>query len=72
MSFLSVSRAITVAGTFFVFGIVSCCAVAFVHYCVPETRGKTLEEIEVLFKDEDDLQESEVEMGDVERLMQKS
>ncbi|KAL9321233.1 hypothetical protein ACSQ67_013072 [Phaseolus vulgaris] len=70
MSFLSVSHRITVAGTFFVFGVISCCAVVFVHYCVPETRGKTLEEIEVLFKDEDDLQESEVEMGDVERLVQ--
>lgn len=72
MSFLSVSRAITVAGTFFVFGVISCCAVAFVHYCVPETKGTTLEEIEVLFKDKDDLQESEVEMEDAERLMQKS
>ncbi|XP_027338510.1 probable polyol transporter 4 isoform X2 [Abrus precatorius] len=72
MSFLSVTRAITVAGTFFVFGVISCCAVAFVHYCVPETKGKTLEEIEVLFKNEDELQQSEVEMGDVERLMQKS
>ncbi|CAJ1961624.1 unnamed protein product [Sphenostylis stenocarpa] len=72
MSFLSVSRAITVAGTFLVFGVISCCAIAFVHFCVPETRGKTLEEIEVLFKDEDDLQESEVEMRDVERLVQES
>lgn len=72
MSFLSVTRAITVAGTFFVFGLISCCAVAFVHYCVPETKGKTLEEIEVLFQNEGELQGSEVEMGDVERLMQKS
>ncbi|KAJ1434764.1 Sugar/inositol transporter [Sesbania bispinosa] len=72
MSFLSVTRAITVAGTFFVFGVISCSAVAFVHYCVPETKGKTLEEIEVLFQNNDELQESEVEMGDVERLMQKS
>ncbi|XP_057431977.1 probable polyol transporter 4 isoform X2 [Lotus japonicus] len=72
MTFLSVSEAITVAGTFFVFGVISCSAVAFVHYCVPETKGKTLEEIEVLFQDKDELQENEVEMGDVERLMQKS
>ncbi|KAK7331911.1 hypothetical protein VNO80_28654 [Phaseolus coccineus] len=72
MSFLSVSHKITVAGTFFVFGVISCCAVVFVRYSVPETRGKTLEEIEVLFKDEDNLQENEVEMGDVERLVQKS
>ncbi|XP_061375605.1 probable polyol transporter 4 isoform X2 [Gastrolobium bilobum] len=72
MSFLSVTRAITVAGAFFVFGVISCSAVAFVHYCVPETKGKTLEEIELLFQDEGELQQSEVELGDVQRLMQKS
>ncbi|XP_028775545.1 probable polyol transporter 4 [Neltuma alba] len=66
MSFLSVTRAITVAGTFFVFGIISCSAVAFVYYCVPETKGKTLEEIEKVFQDEGDgeWQRNEVEMGD--------
>ncbi|KAI4299354.1 hypothetical protein L6164_032821 [Bauhinia variegata] len=72
MSFLSVTEAITVAGTFFVFAVVSCSAVAFVHYCVPETKGKTLEEIETLFKTEGELQGSEVELEDSERLMQKS
>ncbi|XP_054799964.1 probable polyol transporter 4 isoform X2 [Prosopis cineraria] len=74
MSFLSISRAITVAGTFFVFGIISCSAVAFVYYCVPETKGKTLEEIEKVFQDEGDgeWQKNEVEMGDVERLVQNS
>ncbi|CAL0300879.1 unnamed protein product [Lupinus luteus] len=72
MSFLSVSRTITTAGTFFVFGLISCFAVAFVHYCVPETKGKSLEDIEVLFQNEGELQVSQVEMGDVERLMQKS
>lgn len=72
MSFLSVTKAITVAGTFFVFGVISCSAVAFVHYCVPETKGKSLEEIEVLFQNVGESQESEVEMGDVEHLMQKS
>ncbi|KAF1890549.1 hypothetical protein Lal_00041344 [Lupinus albus] len=72
MSFLSVSRRITTAGTFFIFGLISCFAVAFVHYCVPETKGKTLEDIEVLFQNEEELQVSQIEMGDVERLMQKS
>ncbi|KAK7246538.1 hypothetical protein RIF29_41407 [Crotalaria pallida] len=72
MSFYSVTHAITVAGTFFVFGLISCSAVAFVHYCVPETKGTTLEDIEVLFQNEGESQGSEVEMGDVERLMQKS
>ncbi|WJX26603.1 putative polyol transporter 4 [Trifolium repens] len=72
MSFLSVTNAITVAGTFFVFGVISCSAVAFVHYCVPETKGKSLEEIEVLFQNAGESIENEVEMADAERLMQKS
>ncbi|KAE9599289.1 putative major facilitator, sugar transporter, major facilitator superfamily [Lupinus albus] len=72
MSFLSVTRAITTSGTFFIFGLISCSAIAFVHYCVPETKGKSLEDIEVLFQNEGELQGNEVEMGDVEHLMQKS
>jgi sugar porter (SP) family MFS transporter len=71
MSFLSVTNAITVAGTFFVFGVISCSAVAFVHYCVPETKGKSLEEIEVLFQNAGESIGNEVEMADAERLMQK-
>ncbi|KAL6201151.1 hypothetical protein ACLB2K_024866 [Fragaria x ananassa] len=71
MSFLSVSRAITVAGTFFVFAVISALSVAFVHTCVPETKGKSLEEIEMVFHHEGEWQGSEVEMGDAQRLMQK-
>lgn len=66
MSFLSVSRAISVAGTFFVFFVISVVSVVFVHRCVPETKGKSLEEIEVLFEDENGV---EVEMEDVKRLV---
>ncbi|KAG5104653.1 hypothetical protein JHK82_041623 [Glycine max] len=40
MSFLSVSRAITVAGTFFVFGIVSCCAVALFIIVFQKQEGR--------------------------------
>lgn len=75
MSFLSITRAITVAGTFFAFGLLSCLAIAFVHYCVPETKGKTLEEIEMVFQAEGDGElraRSEVEMADAQRLVQKS
>lgn len=71
MSFLSTSRAITVGGTFFVFFIISALSVGFVHTCVPETKGKSLEQIEMLFQNEEELEGGEVEMGDVERLVQK-
>ncbi|XVF87522.1 hypothetical protein PTKIN_Ptkin18bG0126800 [Pterospermum kingtungense] len=70
MSFLSMSRAITVGGTFFVFFMISALSVAFVYACVPETKGKSLEQIEMLFQNESGLQGGEVEMGDAERLVQ--
>lgn len=69
MSFLSVSRAITVAGTFFIFSVISVFAIAFVHTCVPETKGKSLEQIELLFQNEGVWRGGEVEMGDAERLV---
>ncbi|KAF8031432.1 hypothetical protein BT93_D0595 [Corymbia citriodora subsp. variegata] len=70
MSFLSVSRAITVAGTFFVFAALSAASVAFVYIHVPETRGKSLEQIESLFQSPHDRKGSHVEMEDVEHLVQ--
>ena len=38
---------------------------------VPETKGKSLEQIELLFNDKHEWQVSEVEMGDAENLVQK-
>lgn len=71
MSFLSVSRAISVAGTFFVFSVISASSVVFVHKLVPETKGKSLEQIESLFQDQHNLNENEVQMGDIEQLVPK-
>ncbi|KAI3440733.1 uncharacterized protein J3R85_003178 [Psidium guajava] len=72
MSFLSVSRAITVAGTFYIFSAISALSVVFVYTLVPETKGKSLEQIGSLFDDQSDWKGREVEMGDVEHLVQKS
>ncbi|KAH7568949.1 hypothetical protein ACOSP7_012073 [Xanthoceras sorbifolium] len=73
MSFLSVSHAITVGGTFFVFSLIAALSIAFVHTCIPETKGKSLEQIEMMFQNDDREWQGggEVELGDVERLVQK-
>ncbi|KAJ6738131.1 POLYOL/MONOSACCHARIDE TRANSPORTER 1 [Salix koriyanagi] len=53
--------------------VISALSVAFVHTCVPETKGKSLEQIEMMFQNGGELQSGEVELGDVEvqRLVQK-
>lgn len=72
MSFLSVTRAITVGGIFFIFAAISALSVAFVYACVPETKGKSLEEIELLFQNDGQLQGSKLELEDVELLAQSN
>lgn len=62
MSFLSVNHAITVGGTFLVFAAVSALSVAFVHKYVPETKGKSLEQIEGLFQNDNYWHKGEVEL----------
>ncbi|KAH1091135.1 hypothetical protein J1N35_018392 [Gossypium stocksii] len=72
MSFLTLSRAITVGGTFFLFSVISALSVLFFHTCVPETKGKSLEQIEMLFQKGRELQVGgEIEMGDAECLVQR-
>ncbi|GLT82950.1 hypothetical protein SLE2022_012690 [Rubroshorea leprosula] len=70
MSFLTVSRLITVGGTFFVFSLFSAISVVFIYACVPETKGKSLEEIEMIFQSGRESQ-GEVELGDAARLVQR-
>eukprot|EP00253_Pinus_taeda_P011130 PITA_11130 len=75
MTFLSVSRAITVSGTFFLFACLSVLCVVFIYIFVPETKGKTLEEIAASFDEEEAKrlsQGAELELGDTTSLVQKN
>ncbi|KAF8405195.1 hypothetical protein HHK36_010095 [Tetracentron sinense] len=49
MSFISLSKAITIGGSFFLYAGIAIVAWVFFYTFLPETRGKTLEEMEVLF-----------------------
>nr|CAB3485212.1 unnamed protein product [Digitaria exilis] len=69
MSFLSMARAISVAGMFFVFAAISTISVLFVYFCVPETKGKTLEQIEMMFESGDEWRGGEIELEDTQHLI---
>ncbi|KAG0528131.1 hypothetical protein BDA96_06G292200 [Sorghum bicolor] len=72
MSFLSVCHAISVSGAFAAFAAISALSVLFVHKFVPETSGKTLEQIESLFGGDGGSEDRRVlELGDVEKLVHK-
>lgn len=49
MTFISIYEAITIGGTFFMFAGVSVMAFGFFYFMLPETKGKSLEEMESLF-----------------------
>ncbi|TVU15106.1 hypothetical protein EJB05_38608, partial [Eragrostis curvula] len=70
MSFLSVARVISVAGMFFVFAVLSTISVLFVYFCVPETKGKTLEQIEIMFESGKEWRGGEIELEDTQHLIQ--
>jgi hypothetical protein len=38
------------SGPYFLFGAATCFVTLVCHFCMPETKGKSLEEIEVLFE----------------------
>jgi sugar porter (SP) family MFS transporter len=49
MTFISLYQAITVAGSFFLFAGITAMGWIFIYFCLPETKGRSLEDIEVLF-----------------------
>ncbi|PWZ40096.1 Polyol transporter 5 [Zea mays] len=61
MTFLSLSKGITIGGSFFLYAGIAAVAWVFFFTCLPETRGRTLEEMGKLFgmPDTDDMAEAE-------------
>lgn len=53
MTFLSISKKISFGGTFFVLSGIMVLGSIFFYFLLPETRGKSLEEIGDLFEDKD-------------------
>ncbi|OAY60717.1 probable polyol transporter 6 [Manihot esculenta] len=49
MSFISLYKAITIGGAFFLFAGISVTAWFFFYFLFPETKGRSLEEMELLF-----------------------
>lgn len=63
MTFISLYKAITIGGSFFLYMGIAMVGWIFFYTCLPETRGKSLEEIGVLFGlSPDEIKEKEVEM----------
>lgn len=50
LTFLSVSKAITPAGTFFLYGSIVAMSIIFFYVFMPETKGKTLEQLQMFFE----------------------
>lgn len=49
MSFISIYKAITIGGAFFLYAGLAVLAWLFFYFFLPETKGKSLEEIEMMF-----------------------
>jgi hypothetical protein len=48
-TFLSIEDGLQLHGSFWLFGAINCFCFAFLYFQLPETEGKSLEEIERLF-----------------------
>uniref|UniRef100_A0A0D3GSU4 Major facilitator superfamily (MFS) profile domain-containing protein n=1 Tax=Oryza barthii TaxID=65489 RepID=A0A0D3GSU4_9ORYZ len=72
MTFLSLSSAITIGGSFFLYAAISSLAWVFFFTRLPETRGQTLEEIGKVFGMDDTAMEAEDSAAYRERLLATS
>ena len=51
LTFLTLTQALGASQTFWIYGIFAVAAWIFSYYFVPETKGRTLEEIEDFWRD---------------------
>ncbi|KAM2621994.1 hypothetical protein TB2_026668 [Malus domestica] len=58
MSFISIYKAITIGGAFFMFAGIAVIAWLFFFFFLPETKGRTLEEMEMVFSKNSDASRS--------------
>ncbi|CAN6334162.1 unnamed protein product [Urochloa humidicola] len=49
MTFISLYQGITMAGAFYLYAAIAAASSVFVYVCLPETRGRSLEDMEELF-----------------------
>uniref|UniRef100_A0A0E0HJ15 Major facilitator superfamily (MFS) profile domain-containing protein n=1 Tax=Oryza nivara TaxID=4536 RepID=A0A0E0HJ15_ORYNI len=49
MTFISLYGAITMAGAFYLYAAIAAASFVFIYACLPETRGRSLEDMEELF-----------------------
>ncbi|KAF8661135.1 hypothetical protein HU200_057242 [Digitaria exilis] len=49
MTFISLYQGITMAGAFYLYAAIAAASLVFVYACLPETRGRSLEDMEELF-----------------------
>lgn len=66
LSFDVLIDGLTIAGTFWFFGSLAFLAVVFVYFYVPETKGKSLEEIQTYFEGKRQKENDSVELFDRE------